>query len=138
MRDGLAARHLAFRPLDIDMNPLVVACGIGELVDLLLGYRVPVAGADLLARIGQQIGPAFDFKHRGAPLFCWQPSTLSRRSPGSACQALLRGSVWVPAFAGTTEKGIMAACRICSRRGYAIFRRGGRIRPPACGCRAGR
>src|SRR5262249_42510998 len=45
MRDGLAAGHLALCPLDIDMDPLVVAGGVGEFVYLVLADRVPVAGA---------------------------------------------------------------------------------------------
>src|SRR5438067_11281889 len=64
MRDRLAARHLALGALDIDMDPLMVAGGIGEFVDLLLGHREPVADPDLLALIGLQIRGAFDFQHR--------------------------------------------------------------------------
>ena len=63
MRDRLAARHLALGALDIDMDPLMVAGGVGEFVDLLLGHCEPVADPDLLAFIGLQIGRAFDFQH---------------------------------------------------------------------------
>src|SRR5258707_13320511 len=67
MRDRLAARHLALGALDIDMDPLVVAGCVSEFVDLLLGDRVPLADANLLAFIGLQIGGAFDFQHRLLP-----------------------------------------------------------------------
>src|SRR6266699_6256470 len=91
MGDCLATRHLALGTLDIDMDPLVIAGGVGEFVDLLLRHRVPVAGADLLAGVGQQIGWAFDFKHRVAPLVYVSFNTSSRRRPGSTYQALRVG-----------------------------------------------
>src|ERR1700692_650878 len=68
MGDRLAARHLALGALDIDMDPLVVAGGVGEFVDLLLGDRVPVADPDLLALIGLQIGGALQLQYPLLPL----------------------------------------------------------------------
>ena len=44
-----AAEGARLRPLGVDVDPLVVAGGVGEAVDLLLGDRLPVAVADLLA-----------------------------------------------------------------------------------------
>ena len=48
MRDG-AAERAALGALHVDVDPLVVAGGLGERVDPLLGDLDPVAGADLLA-----------------------------------------------------------------------------------------
>src|ERR1700676_1387984 len=99
MRDGLAARHLLLRSLDIDMDPLVVAGGIGEFVDLFLGHRVPVADPDLPADIGGEIGPSFDFQHGLLLLLL-----LNRRPRGSGGPgATARRLPWVPAFAGMTK-----------------------------------
>ena len=67
MRDRLAAGHLLFAALDIDMDPLVIAGRIGEFVDLLLSYLIPVADADLLALMGDEIAAAFDFQHHVLP-----------------------------------------------------------------------
>src|SRR6185437_5057568 len=50
VRDGLAARHLRLGALDVDMDPLVIAGGVGEGVDAVLGDLHPVGHADLLAR----------------------------------------------------------------------------------------
>ena len=54
MGDGLAARHLRLGALDVDMDPLMVAGGVGECVDALLVDRDPVGCADLLSgKLGQ-------------------------------------------------------------------------------------
>src|SRR5439155_26777063 len=82
MRDRLAARHLALGTLDIDMDPLMVAGRVGEFVDLLLAYRIPVADPDLLALVGDQIGRAFDFQH-GFLLSCQPIYASFRRRPES-------------------------------------------------------
>ena len=49
MGDGGPERALALGPLDVDVDPLVVARDLGELVDVRLGHLDPVAGADRLA-----------------------------------------------------------------------------------------
>ncbi len=49
MRDGGAIRRLLARALDIDMNPLMVAADLGELVDHVLGHLDSVAGRQILA-----------------------------------------------------------------------------------------
>src|SRR6266851_498901 len=102
MGDRLAARHLALGALDIDMDPLMVAGGGGEFVDLLLGHRIPVADPDLLPFIGLQIGGMFDFQHRGLLILPGSVYASSRRRPGSTGQPLGRLPKWVPAFAGMT------------------------------------
>ena len=48
MRDGSAERAV-FGPFRVDVDPLVVAGGVREGVDLFLGDLVPVAVADVLA-----------------------------------------------------------------------------------------
>ena len=48
MGDGAAERS-GLGPLDVDVDPLVVAGGVGEQVDLLLGHLVPLAVAQVLA-----------------------------------------------------------------------------------------
>src|SRR5215472_10627640 len=67
MGDCLAAGHLLFGTLDIDVDPLMVTGRVGEFVDLLLGHQVPVADPDLLALIGLHVASAFDFQHPCAP-----------------------------------------------------------------------
>ena len=49
MRDGGAVGQLAPGPLDVDMDPLVVAGRLGETVDALLRDQYPIADPDLLA-----------------------------------------------------------------------------------------
>ena len=46
--DRGAEGALLLRPLDVDVDPLVVAGELGEGVDVLLGDRAPLARADLL------------------------------------------------------------------------------------------
>ena len=40
---------LGFGPLNVDVDPLVIAGELGESVDVLLGDRAPITRADLLA-----------------------------------------------------------------------------------------
>ena len=49
MRDRPSERAVGLRPLNVDVDPLVIAGYLGELVDELLGHLAPVAGADRLA-----------------------------------------------------------------------------------------
>jgi hypothetical protein len=62
MCDGRAVRPL-FRPLGVDVNPLVVTGRLGEQVDLALGDFVPVADADLLTDAGCEICSARERPH---------------------------------------------------------------------------
>ncbi len=48
--DRDAEGALGLRPLDVDVDPLVVAGELGEQVDVLLGDLAPLARADLLCR----------------------------------------------------------------------------------------
>ena len=57
---------LGLRPLDVDVDPLVVAGELGEGVDVLLGDGAPLARADRPARAG----PAFPRR----PVPRWLPS----------------------------------------------------------------
>ena len=47
--DGAAERTLVLCPLDVDVDPLVVAGEVGEGVDVVLGDLAPLARPDLLA-----------------------------------------------------------------------------------------
>src|SRR5262249_50069395 len=71
--DCLAARHLASGALRVDVNPLVVAGGVGELVDHRLVDGHPLRWAQLLADVGQQIVRRRDGQRSGhvggAPLW---------------------------------------------------------------------
>ena len=49
MGDRRPERALALGALDVDVDPLVVARDLGELVDVLLGHLDPIARADRLA-----------------------------------------------------------------------------------------
>src|SRR5580704_4327664 len=68
MRDRLAARHLALCPLNVDVDPLMIAGGLGELVDHRLIDQHPFAAADLLADMGLHVGRLLDFQHGALPL----------------------------------------------------------------------
>lgn len=48
MRDGRAKRAFAPRPLYINVNPLMVVCTVGELIDALLVNREPVRDSQFL------------------------------------------------------------------------------------------
>src|SRR5215211_286384 len=54
--DRAAEGALGFRALDVDVDPLVVTGRLGELVHVLLGDLVPVAGAELAADQSGQLG----------------------------------------------------------------------------------
>ena len=60
-----AAEGPGLGPLDVDVDPLVVAGGVGELVDLLLGDLDLVAVAEVLADLGLQPVDAFDDRRHG-------------------------------------------------------------------------
>lgn len=49
MSDWGAGRRLALRALDIEMDPLVVAGCLGELVGAFLRHYLPFADTDLVA-----------------------------------------------------------------------------------------
>ena len=49
MRDRAAEPRFTRRALAVDVDPLMVAGGVGELVDSVLGDLEPVAGRDLAA-----------------------------------------------------------------------------------------
>ena len=55
-----ASERACLGPLDVDVDPLVVACGVGELVHLLLGDLHVVAVAEVLADLGLQSVDAVD------------------------------------------------------------------------------
>ena len=64
MGDG-PAEGTGLGPLDVDVDPLVVAGGVGELVHLLLGDLDVVAVAEVLADLGLQPVDAFDDRRHG-------------------------------------------------------------------------
>src|SRR5580698_3045273 len=68
MRDRLAARHLPLCPLNVDVDPLMIAGGLGELVDRCLIDQHPFAAADLLADMGLHVGRFLDFEHGAFPV----------------------------------------------------------------------
>ena len=49
MRDGRTKRAFALRPLYIDVNPLMIACTVGELIDALLVNGEPVRDSQFLS-----------------------------------------------------------------------------------------
>jgi hypothetical protein len=57
--DG-AAERTGRRPLGIDVDPLVVAGGVGEEINLLLSHRAIVAETQVGAHERSQIIDAFD------------------------------------------------------------------------------
>ena len=70
-----AAERAGLGPLGVDVDPLVVAGGVGELVDLLLGDLVPLARlqrlADLLA---QSLEAVHGRRHGGTVKFDSSPT----------------------------------------------------------------
>ncbi len=55
MGDGAAPRRFPSRALEIDVDPLVIARGVGERVDPLLRDLEPVTYVDFLADPALQI-----------------------------------------------------------------------------------
>src|SRR5205814_7980987 len=67
VRDRRAARHLTLGALDVHVDPLMIAGGIGELVDDRLVDRHPVGRSQLLADVLQQLGGLLDGqRHAGS------------------------------------------------------------------------
>src|SRR5215471_6342716 len=55
VRDRGSVRRFGLGPLDIDVNPLVVARGVGEKIDALVRDFEPIAHGDLLPRQRMQL-----------------------------------------------------------------------------------
>ena len=71
MRDRAAERALLCGAFRVDVDPLVVAGGVGELVHLVLGDLDPVAVAEMLAGPGPQaVDPVDDGRHRST-IIAW-------------------------------------------------------------------
>ena len=89
MRDG-GAEGPGLGAFGIDVDPLVVAGGVGKLVDVLLRHLVPVGDGDFLARQGRQFVEGVEGFHarnlappaaRGCP-----PRDCPAQSPSSHWQ----------------------------------------------------
>ena len=65
MGDRAAERALGLRALHVDVDPLVVTGRVGEEVHPVLGDLHPVAGAELLALQGRQLGDGGGRGHAG-------------------------------------------------------------------------
>jgi hypothetical protein len=61
--DGLAAGKLALCALDVHVDPLVVAGGLGEFVDHLLSHGQPLRRAELLADVLEDVLGLVDGEH---------------------------------------------------------------------------
>ena len=91
VRDRAAEGALGLRALDVDVDPLVVAGRVGELVDVLLGDLVPVAGAELACRRVRGARPWSSWWSCGDPPR--RRAVPSTGSPAHSLRALLsRGS----------------------------------------------
>jgi hypothetical protein len=66
VRDGLAARRLLGSALLVDVNPLLVAGRLRELVDAVLRDLDPVADADLGPDSGSEVVKSVEYPHRNA------------------------------------------------------------------------
>jgi hypothetical protein len=51
MGDGRAKQAFPLSPLHIDMNPLMIACKVGEMIDPLLVNRYPLGDPKFLSNI---------------------------------------------------------------------------------------
>ncbi len=63
MRDGLAVRHFLPGALHINVNPLVIACGVCKLVDHFLINRDPVRHAAIGTDVVFQVLRGFHTQH---------------------------------------------------------------------------
>ena len=63
MGDGDAAGHVTLRPFHIDMDPLMIAGGVGECVDHRLVDDQPFAGGEFLADMIGEIVRIIDDEH---------------------------------------------------------------------------
>ncbi len=71
MRHRPAERRFAAGALHVDVDPLMIAGGFGELVDLLLGDLDPVADGHFLALQAFQFFERSDGTHGVSLLLCW-------------------------------------------------------------------
>src|SRR6267378_3764903 len=94
MRDGLTTRRLACGAFRVDMNPLLVAGRLGELVDAVLGDLDPVADADLGADSGLELIEIVEHSHR---------ALVDSRRAGSQLKAICG------TLAGTTSSASVLA-----------------------------
>jgi hypothetical protein len=69
--DRAAEGRFLPRPLDVDVDPLVVAGGVGELVHPLLGDVDPVRGAELLTGGGLDLLEGGEHAHRRHSWLRW-------------------------------------------------------------------
>src|SRR5512142_1031259 len=71
MRDGSLERRFVARALHVNVDPLVIERGVGELLNALLGYIEPVGDGDLLAdEVFEGVGrieDAFGHKNQNLP-----------------------------------------------------------------------
>ncbi len=70
MRNRCAERRFAARPFDVDVDPLMVASGVGELVDAFLRDFQPVAHHDFLARLPGELFETAEHDPRHYFLLC--------------------------------------------------------------------
>src|SRR5262249_28934031 len=78
--DRRLERRFGFRTFDVNVNPLMVLCSIGEFVDALLSNLKPFAGGNLLADQIPQFVDSFNntcHSELPCPLECGNSSPLS-------------------------------------------------------------
>src|SRR5262249_24705887 len=99
--DG-AAEGTGLGPLDVDVDPLVVAGGVGELVHLVLGDLDPVAVAEVLADAGLEPVDAVDDGRHGR-LFKPETRLCGMHCSAGAGQGAAKASVSRPLIRSSTS-----------------------------------
>ena len=66
------------RPFDVDMDPLMVVGGVGELVHPFLGDLEPVRGTEVAALRGPELVQVFEHRH------LWHEASVSLGTTGRA------------------------------------------------------
>src|SRR5262245_4544577 len=88
--DRLALGHLAPGPLDVDVDPLVIAGGVGELVDHGLLHRHPLGRTELFSHVPFQVpGVVHDERVHALSLgrtSCWR-SSIERIHVARGCHS---------------------------------------------------
>ncbi len=89
MRDGRTKRAFALRPFYIDVNPLMITCTVGELIDALLVNGEPVGDSKFLShKLLERADIVSLAAHMYPPVCSAKQNALKPVMEGSPCRSV--------------------------------------------------